>query len=327
MSAPPRTAEAGASGHGDPGHRGRSASGRRREAARAAVATAARRLLELGGAEATAHTTVWRGGRLAWLEAGAGPPVLLLHGAGGGGANWFEVMAPLARQHRLIAPDLPGFGLSDPTESTGPMSLAALAAVEAVLAAANVQDPLAVCGTSYGALVAFRLAQAEPARVRRLALLDAAGLGREMPRRVRLVALPLLGRVVLARPGERGVRWELRRLVTSTRLAPEREAALVAYITAAARACDRRWFARALRRFTAASGQREILSDDELAAARPPTLVLWGARDRFFPTAHAGRAATLIPRSLLRILPEAGHSPNWERPREVAALLDGFFRG
>ncbi len=289
------------------------------------MTTAARRLLALGGVTASFRSTGWRGGRLAWLEAGEGPPVLLLHGAGGGAANWFEVMAPLARRHRLIAPDLPGFGLSDATESSGPMSLAALAAVHAVLAAADVGAPLDVCGTSYGALVAFRLAQAEPGRVRRLALLDAAGLGREMPGRVRLVALPLLGRVVLARPGERGVRWELRRLVTSTRLPPEREAALVCYITASARACDRRWFARALRRFTTPRGQREILTDNELAGARPPTLVLWGARDRFFPTAHARRAATLIPRSLLRLLPEAGHSPNWERPGAVAALLGGFF--
>ena len=55
-------------------------------------------------------------------------------------------------------------------------------------------------------------------------------------------------------------------------------------------------------------------------------LVVWGARDRFFPLSHAHRAATLIPRSVLRIIPESGHSPNWERPAEVAALLAGFFR-
>jgi len=205
------------------------------------------------------------------------------------------------------------------------MSLAALPAVQAVLDAAAVQDHLDLCGTSYGGLIAVRLTQAHPGQIHRLALLEPAGLGRELPGRVRLAAVPLLSRAILARPGARGIRWELRQLTTSLRLPPEREQTLVAYLLASARAGDRRWFARALRRFTDRRGQREILSDAELAALACPTLVVWGERDRFFPTVHARRAATLIPRSIMRMVPGAGHSPNWERPKEVVALLSGFF--
>ncbi|HEX9108610.1 MAG TPA: alpha/beta fold hydrolase, partial [Longimicrobiales bacterium] len=216
-----RVPAAAEGGHGDTGHRGRLAFARpARESARAAVTTAARHLFALGHAEVAFRETRWRGSRLAWLEAGQGRPLLLLHGAGGGAANWFAVMARLARDNRVIAPDLPGFGLSDPLEGEGPLSLAALPAVLAVLDSAGAPQELDVCGTSYGGTLAFRLAQARARRVRRLALLEPAGLGREMPRRVRLAALPFLGGAILARPGKRGIRWELRQLTTSLRLPP-----------------------------------------------------------------------------------------------------------
>ncbi len=324
MTAEPasRAREARGGGHGDSGHRGRLFL--RRELARQAVRLAADHLLALGGARAESRTLEWRGARLGWLEAGAGPPLLLLHGASGGGANWYDVLAPLAASHRVLAPDLPGFGLSEPFDAGGELSRAALPPLLEMLRSAGVER-FDVCGTSFGALVALRLVQVMPERVRRLALVDAAGLGREMPGGMRLLALPLLGSALLARPGARGIRWELRRLVTSTRLPPEREAALVAYLLASARAGDRRWFARTLRRFAGRGGQREILADDELRAVRQPTLVLWGARDRFFPGSHGERLAGAIPRSVLRVIAASGHSPNWERPAEVAALLAGFF--
>lgn len=312
----------GRGGHGDTGPRGRLSfwgSSARRD-----VALAAERLLALGHASATFREAEWRGRRITYLEAGTGPALMLVHGAGGGAANWFELIGPLSASHRVIAPDLPGFGLSDAIEAEGPLSGAALPALDAVLAAAGVER-FDLCGTSFGGLLAARLTQAAPARVRRLALVDSAGLGREAPRRVRIAALPLLGSAMLSRPGPRGIRWELRALVTSTPLPSERENALVAYLLASARVASRSWFVRALRRFVGAAGQREVLSDAELAGIRQPTLVVWGARDRFFPTSHGRRAAAAIPRAVLRVMPDAGHSPNWERPAELASLVSGFF--
>src|SRR6478672_7465548 len=54
------------------------------------------------------------GGAIAYTVAGTGPAVLLIHGLGGTRQTWRHLIAPLARTHTVIAPDLPGHGQSDP---------------------------------------------------------------------------------------------------------------------------------------------------------------------------------------------------------------------
>ncbi|MBX6362352.1 MAG: alpha/beta fold hydrolase [Gemmatimonadetes bacterium] len=259
------------------------------------------------------------GARVHLLEAGSGRPLLLLHGGGGGGANWFRVLGPLARHARVLAPDLPGFGLSDPGPVERPIGRRAAAVVARMLDELGLREA-DVVGTSFGGLVALRLAQLRPAHVRRLVLLDAAGLGRELPLVVRLAGLPLAG-AALVRPGRTGTRWVFRHLATSdaSRIPPDQCRALLEYLYASGRAAGARRLARGVRSFTGRHGQAEVLTDAELAGIRSPTLVIWGARDRFFPVAHGRRAAALIPRALLAVLARAGHSPNWEDP-------DGFLR-
>lgn len=53
-------------------------------------------------------------GRMHFVEAGKGKPLLLLHGGHGGWVHWIDNIHALAGARRVIAPDLPGFGLSDP---------------------------------------------------------------------------------------------------------------------------------------------------------------------------------------------------------------------
>ena len=68
--------------------------------------------------------SVWSdqaGVRIHHLEAGSGSPVVLLHGGTGGGANWFRMIGPLSDRFRVLAPDLPGFGLSDPIDVVTPL--------------------------------------------------------------------------------------------------------------------------------------------------------------------------------------------------------------
>jgi pimeloyl-ACP methyl ester carboxylesterase len=84
---------------------------------------------------------------------------------------------------------------------------------------------------------------------------------------------------------------------------------------------------RALREFTTpAATQAEILAPAELAAISAPTLVVWGTRDRFFPTSHAKRLAVGIANARVRLL-DAGHSPNWEAPAALAAAITEFLNG
>ncbi len=296
----------------------------RRAAAAGRVERAMHGLLSAAGARAESRWSEFGGRRLHYLEAGRGRTVVLIHGAGGGAANWFGVLNRLAERFRVLAPDLPGFALSDPVQPRMRLGDQVGAVLDEWLRGIGVER-CCVAGTSFGGLVAIRLAQRRPEGVERLALIDAAGLGVEAPAVVRLAGFGLLARILL-RPKRRGTGWMLRHLLTSGRpLDPALERALVEYLLRSAEAGDPAILARAYRLFCGARGQREVVGDDELGALRHGTLVVWGRRDAFFPPSHAERAAARIPDATLRWIAEAGHSPNWEAADDVARALLDFF--
>lgn len=285
-------------------------------------------LLALEGV--TARRAVWEGeggGRVHYLELGHGRPVVLVHGGGGGGANWFRVVGPLAEWYRVLAPDLPGFGLSSWLQPGRRVGRTGAVWLGAWLDGVGV-DGFDIVGTSLGGLLALRLAQRWPERVGRLVLLSSAGLGRAVPWPVRAATLPGVARWVL-RPKRRGTRWLFEHYLTSNRgqLDEVHQAALVEYMYRSERTSDPGRMARALRAFCGLRGQREVVRAHDLARVHTPTLVLWGGRDRFFPVRHGRRAVGHMPLARLEVLPDAGHSPNWETPAAFNSALLAFLSG
>jgi pimeloyl-ACP methyl ester carboxylesterase len=262
--------------------------------------------------------------RVHYLEVGRGRPVVLVHGGGGGGANWFRVFGPLAERYRVLAPDLPGFGLSSWLEPGRQVGRTGAAWLGTWLDGLGVQG-FDMVGTSLGGLLALRLAQRWPGRVGRLVLLSSAGLGRAVPWPVRMATLPGAGRWSL-RPRRTGTRWLFERYLTSNRsqLNEARQEALVEYLYRSERTGEPGRMARALHAFCGLRGQHEIVSTGDLARVRTPTLVMWGGRDRFFPVRHGRRAAGHMARARFVVLPEAGHSPNWETPAAFNSVLLAF---
>jgi pimeloyl-ACP methyl ester carboxylesterase len=108
------------------------------------------------------------GGSTAVLTAGAGQPVVLLHGAGEFAAVWLRVLPELARDYRVVAPDLPGHGASDQTGD----------ALEwlAELIARTCERPPVVVGHGLGGALAASLACRQPDRFAALVLVDSLGL-------------------------------------------------------------------------------------------------------------------------------------------------------
>ncbi len=104
------------------------------------------------------------------LEGGDGPPMVLLHGPGGNGAHWGRVLGPLTATHRVIAPDLPGQGASEPLDAGEALTwLGEL--IERTCAA-----PPALVGNALGGAIAASFAARHGDRLERLVLVDALGL-------------------------------------------------------------------------------------------------------------------------------------------------------
>ena len=279
-------------------------------------------LLAHGGVRADRLLEAKGGVRIHALQAGRGETMVLLHGAGGGAANWFGIMQPLSAAFRVLAPDLPGFGFSPPLDVMPPLGSAVAGAVLRWLDARGEGD-VHLVGTSLGGLIALRLAQQAAERVKSLTIIDAAGLGAEVPLLVRLGTLPPL-RGFAGSSSRAGLRFFFERYLTASALPAERRRLLLDYIRASARAGGNETLIANLPRFATMRGQSEVLSDQELRAVRTPTLVLWGERDRFIPVAHGYHAARFLPNVNVCVVPGSGHSPNWEMPAEVVRAILGF---
>ena len=112
--------------------------------------------------------------------AGAGPPLVLIHGHGGRWRNWLENIPALSRDRRVVALDLPGFGDSEmPVED---ISISGYARVVDRLCERLGLGPVAMAGNSMGGFVAAELAVAFPERVEHLVLVDARRDGARRPR-------------------------------------------------------------------------------------------------------------------------------------------------
>jgi len=121
------------------------------------------------------HWTEIKGLRIHFKCLGEGPPVILLHGGANDWREWRENLAPLAQGFRVYAPDLPGFGLSDPPQvPVSPHWFSSF--LKDFMEAVGIQETH-IIGHSLGGTLALALALDFPEKVKRLVLVDSAGLG------------------------------------------------------------------------------------------------------------------------------------------------------
>ena len=116
-------------------------------------------------------------GSIVWRSWGAGPPLILLHGASGSWTHWIRNVLPLAARFRVLVPDMPGFGDSDtPPEPHTADGLAKLvaAALDAMLAPPTALD---LAGFSFGGIIGGLVAARLGRRIRTLVVLGVGGLG------------------------------------------------------------------------------------------------------------------------------------------------------
>jgi len=273
----------------------------------------------LAGVPVAARRLLVAGTSTALLEAGQGPPLILLHGGiECGGAYWAPVISGLARTHRVIVPDAPGLGESEPIERLDPTAYARWLD-ELVELTCGQEQPVLVAHSLFGNYVA-RLAAARGERLRRLLIYAAPGIGAyRLPLGLRLVAV----RFALRPTPRNAARFERFALLDRERT----------------RDRDRGWFdafsAYTLERARVAHVKRTMgqlvrlgtkrVPDAELARIRAPVGVVWGRADRMVPLPTAAATAKRL-RWPLRVVDDAAHVPHIERPRSFLSCVDDLTR-
>jgi pimeloyl-ACP methyl ester carboxylesterase len=110
-------------------------------------------------------------GSVAVRSAGAGSPVILLHSSASSSAQWRDAMVELAPQHKVLAPDFPGYGKSPGWPGATPRTLGSDAEIVAFLAR-DCREPIHLVGHSYGGAVALWYAMRHPSMVKSLTLIE-----------------------------------------------------------------------------------------------------------------------------------------------------------
>jgi pimeloyl-ACP methyl ester carboxylesterase len=261
------------------------------------------------------------GAEINYVDIGEGEPILFVHGLAGCWRNWLENVPYFAQTHRVLAPDLPGFG--DSPKPSWEISMPAYGQMlHDFCEKLGIDRLAALVGNSMGGFVSTEAVIQRPQRFDRLVLVSAAGLsfaeikGRRTQALARSIeaAAPFLAgdrHFVLARPAARqfafgGV------MRSPAKLRPE----LLA--EQARPGLSAPGFADAMVSI-AGYDTRQRLPEIEI-----PTLVVWGLNDRIVPVEAALGYQRLIPRSRLEIFERTGHVPMLERPARFNRLVDEF---
>jgi pimeloyl-ACP methyl ester carboxylesterase len=254
---------------------------------------------------------------------GDGPALVLVHGLSGAWQNWLYTIPAFMDSHRVIAPDLPGFGESEmPAEDISIRGYAKI--LDALLDELGVESA-DVVGNSMGGFAAAELTLSFSTRVRRLVLVSAAGLSIEYRRRQPLLAgarvwlaaasrAAAQNRPFITRP--RGRRAALQIVARyPEKLSPAIAAEMV-------RGTATPGFIPALEALLGYSFR------DKLVQIEVPVLVVWGRNDMLVPSSDAREFVELIGDNARReMFEDTGHVSMIERPNRFNELLAGFLAG
>lgn len=269
------------------------------------------------------------GVRTFMLEAGEGPPLVLLHGLGATNASMLPTMAAFSRDHRVLAPDLPGFGGSDKPLKKLHAAYFASWLVD-YLDAVGVERADLV-GNSMGGRIAIETGLRYPDRVRRIGLFAPSPAFLNERKHLWLVRLLRPELALLPMPSlSRGrVTRTVKAMFHDRSGLPEGwvNAAVDEFLRVYATPRGRRAF------FSAA---RQIYLEDpyegrgrfwtRLKELDRPTLFIWGAADRLVPVGFAPHVERTLPAAQSIVLENCGHVPQFERPDDTHLALREFLR-
>ena len=267
------------------------------------------------------------GVRSAYLEAGPrdAPPVVLMHGLGATNASMLPLLADLATDHRVIAPDFPGFGASGaPRWRYRAQDLARW--LDAFLTIVDAR-PAALIGNSLGGRVAIELGLTSPDAVSRMVLLCPSPAFRRLRQFTPLVRVLPPDAVVPPLPlPHRAIVGGIRAMFSEPSRLPQSwyDAAADEHLRVMRSYWHRRAFFSALKQIY----MEEAFGDhgfwDRLPKLATPALFIWGDRDRLVPASFERHVVAAVPDAESICLADSGHVPQFEHPEETARITREF---
>jgi pimeloyl-ACP methyl ester carboxylesterase len=258
-----------------------------------------------------------------YVDAGSGPeePVVLVHGLGGQWQNWLENIPRLAQERRVLALDLPGFGLT-PEPSDGKISIPGYGRCVDAFCGKLGLDMVDVVGNSMGGFVAAEVAIQFPQRVSRLVLVSAAGITSAEALQAPITTFARVATALATNSAARHRQLAARPITRHASLAlvarhPRLLKADLAY-EGFFKGTGKPGFDGALR------ASLDYDFRDRLPDVKVPTLIVWGEKDSIIPVRDADEFERLIEDSRKVVMKDTGHIPMAERPQAFNDVLVEF---
>jgi 2-hydroxymuconate-semialdehyde hydrolase/2-hydroxy-6-oxo-octa-2,4-dienoate hydrolase len=251
-----------------------------------------------------------------YLEAGSGPPVVMLHGSGpgvSGTANWQYNIPVLAEKFHVLAPDIVGFGATERPDDIVYSLRSWTDHMWAFLDAHGI-DRTAIVGNSLGGRIALQMATDRPDRVSRMVLMGSPGVGMSLTEGLRALRA--------YEPSHDAMEALLRNyfavdpmLITDELVAIRYEASIAdgAYEAYRAMFFDPRH-----------KGSELGITEEEVRAITTPALLVHGREDKVVPLSVSVTMVGLLPNADLHVFSHCGHWTQIERTDEFSALVSDF---
>ena len=254
--------------------------------------------------------------KTSYLEAGAGEPVIMLHGSGPGvsaTANWQYNIGPLADRFHVLAPDIVGFGATERPDDVVYSLRSWTDHVWAFLDAHHIERT-AIVGNSLGGRIALQMATDHPERINRMVLMGSPGVG--------MTLTEGLAALRAYEPSHEAMRNLLRTyfavdpaLITDELVEIRYEASIAngAYEAYRAMFLDPRH-----------KGSELGITAEEVQAITTPALLVHGREDRVVPLSVSVTMLDLLPNADLHVFSRCGHWTQIERAAEFSALVADY---
>jgi pimeloyl-ACP methyl ester carboxylesterase len=261
--------------------------------------------------------TIDAGGiQTSYLEAGAGEPIVMLHGSGPGVsamANWQYNIGALSQRFRVLAPDIVGFGATKRPDDIVYSLRTWTDHVWALLDAHGIEKT-AIVGNSLGGRIALQMATDRPDRITKMVLMGAPGVG--------MTLTEGLAALRAYQPSHDAMRDLLRNyfavdpaMITDDLVAIRYEAGIAdgAYEAYRAMFFDPRH-----------AGSELGITEDEVRAITTPALLVHGREDKVVPMQVSVTMLGLLPNADLHVFSACGHWTQIERADEFSALISDY---
>jgi pimeloyl-ACP methyl ester carboxylesterase len=241
-----------------------------------------------------------------YYTAGEGEPLVVIHGGAGDARSWMGNIQDLSQRYHVYAPDLPGYGMSQPLD--GNYYIPELSNFINKFVKFLHLKKFYVIGHSMGGGIALNFALKFPAKIKKLILVSSLGLGREIALWLRFLSIPTIVKALGWLVGNtlRFIGWMLKQANPFELVLPVSPV-----------------FVR-IGSSIANSHQQNFVLEKYLSKLKTPTMLIWGGRDPVVPVKTAYDAVKKMPNARLLVFKHSGHNVHREQLKNFTRLVDEF---